>query len=145
MFLFEDLILFSKARRDPDKKTLDIFQYKYSMKMTDIGLTEQIGESTTKFEIWFRKRKPSDTYLLQATTVEMKDSWTEEISKLLWRQALKNRTMRLHEMSSMGIGNKPCLDIRPSEDQINDRSISINQFNKGKIFLYYFIYFLFFD
>ncbi|XP_047487825.1 uncharacterized protein LOC125038370 [Penaeus chinensis] len=131
VFLFEDLILFSKARRDPEKKTLDIFQYKYSMKMTDIGLTEQVGDSTTKFEIWFRKRKPSDTYLLQAHNAEMKEAWTEEISKLLWRQALRNRTMRLHEMSSMGIGNKPCLDIRPSEDQISDRSISINQLNKA--------------
>lgn len=114
-------------------QTLDIFQYKYSMKMTDIGLTEQVGDSTTKFEIWFRKRKPSDTYLLQAHNAEMKEAWTEEISKLLWRQALRNRTMRLHEMSSMGIGNKPCLDIRPSEDQISDRSISINQLNKGML------------
>ncbi|XP_064115416.1 uncharacterized protein LOC135221652 isoform X2 [Macrobrachium nipponense] len=131
VFLFEDLILFSKSRRDPEKKTLDIFQYKHSMKMTDIGLTEQVGDSSTKFEIWFRKRKPSDTYLLQAPNTEVKESWTEEISKLLWRQALRNRTMRLHEMSSMGIGNKPCLDIRPSEDQISDRSISINQLNKA--------------
>ncbi|XP_066968339.1 uncharacterized protein [Macrobrachium rosenbergii] len=131
VFLFEDLILFSKSRRDPEKKTLDIFQYKHSMKMTDIGLTEQVGDSSTKFEIWFRKRKPSDTYLLQAPNAEVKESWTEEISKLLWRQALRNRTMRLHEMSSMGIGNKPCLDIRPSEDQISDRSISINQLNKA--------------
>lgn len=40
--------------------------------------------------------------------------------------------MRLQEMSSMGIGNKPCLDIRPSADQISDRSISITQLNKSK-------------
>jgi hypothetical protein len=36
------------------------------------------------------------------------------------------------EMSSMGIGSKPCLDIRPSSDQINDRSISFSQLGKGK-------------
>lgn len=36
-------------------------------------------------------------------------------------------------MSSMGIGNKPCLDIRPSADQINDRSISIAQLSKSMI------------
>lgn len=35
------------------------------------------------------------------------------------------------EMSSMGIGSKPCLDIRPSVDQISDRSISISQLGKG--------------
>lgn len=36
------------------------------------------------------------------------------------------------EMSSMGIGSKPCLDIRPSSDQINDRSISFSQLGKGE-------------
>ncbi len=35
------------------------------------------------------------------------------------------------EMAEMGIGNKPCLDIRPSQDQINDRSISYAQLAKG--------------
>lgn len=99
------------------------------MKTTDIGLTAQVGDSPLRFEIWFRKRKPSDTFLFQSPSIEVKEAWTEEISKLLWRQALRNRKLRLHEMSSMGIGNKPCLDIRPSEDQISDRSVSIN---KGK-------------
>lgn len=39
------------------------------------------------------------------------------------------------EMSSMGIGSKPCLDIRPSCDQINDRSISFSQLGKGKLMI----------
>lgn len=38
------------------------------------------------------------------------------------------------EMSSMGIGNKPCLDIRPSADQINDRSISFAQLSRSNYF-----------
>lgn len=47
-------------------------------------------------------------------------------------------------MSSMGIGNKPCLDIRPSADQINDRSISVAQLSKSmchsfKNIFYYFL------
>ena len=45
------------------------------------------------------------------------------------------------EMSSMGIGSKPCLDIRPSSDQINDRSISFSQLGKGKETLKYLIEF----
>lgn len=40
--------------------------------------------------------------------------------------------VRLAEMSSMGIGNKPCLDIRPSADQINDRSITFAQLSKSE-------------
>ncbi|KAK8785560.1 hypothetical protein V5799_008075 [Amblyomma americanum] len=130
VFLFEDLILFSKVRRDPEHKGYDIYQYKHSIKTTDIGLTEQIGESPTKFEIWFRKRKLNDVYLLQAPSPEVKRAWVHDISKLLWKQALRNREMRLAEMSSMGIGNKPCLDIRPSSDQINDRSIALQQLSR---------------
>lgn len=45
--------------------------------------------------------------------------------------------VRLAEMSSMGIGNKPCLDIRPSADQINDRSISVAQLSKSKFAIHY--------
>ncbi|XP_063986274.1 uncharacterized protein LOC135167228 isoform X2 [Diachasmimorpha longicaudata] len=130
VFLFEDLILFSKARRFPDRKNLDIYIYKHSIKTTDIGLTAVMADSPTKFEIWFRKRKPGDTYTLQCASEDIKKAWTEELSNLLWKQALRNREVRLAEMSSMGIGNKPCLDIRPSADQINDRSISVAQLSK---------------
>ena len=83
-------------------QTLDIFKYKSSLKMTDIGLTEQVGDSSTKFEIWFRKRKPSDTYLLQAPTLELKGAWTEEISKLLWRQVREE----MRDDTSQGIFSK---------------------------------------
>lgn len=130
VFLFEDLILFSKVRRDREHKGHETYQYKHSIKTTDIGLTEQIGESPTKFEIWFRKRKLNDVYLLQAPNPDVKRAWVHDISKLLWKQALRNREMRLAEMSSMGIGNKPCLDIRPSCDQINDRSITFQQLTR---------------
>ncbi|KAJ8979827.1 hypothetical protein NQ317_014958, partial [Molorchus minor] len=72
VFLFEELILFSKARRFPDRKNLDLYIYKNSIKMTDIGLTAKTGDSPTKFEIWFRKRKPNDTFTLQSMTEDVK-------------------------------------------------------------------------
>ncbi|XP_058457064.1 uncharacterized protein LOC131434407 [Malaya genurostris] len=130
VFLFEELVLFSKARRFPDRKNLDIYIYKNSIKTSDIGLTAHVGDSPYKFEIWFRKRKPGDTWTLQTMSEDIKNAWTDEVSKLLWKQAKRNREVRLAEMSSMGIGSKPCLDIRPSQDQINDRSISISLFGK---------------
>lgn len=133
VFLFEELVLFSKARRFPDSKNLDIYLYKNSMKTSDIGLTAFVSDSTTKFEIWFRKRKPDDTWTLQSMNEEIKNIWTDEISKLLWKQAKRTKMSSMAEMSSMGIGNKPCLDIRPSQNQINDRSISFLQLEKGKL------------
>ncbi|XP_035224826.1 puratrophin-1-like [Stegodyphus dumicola] len=134
VFLFEDLILFSKARRDPQRKGYEMYQYKHSIKTTDLGMTEQVGDSPTKFEIWFRKRKLNDTFLLQAPNPEVKAAWVTELRKILVKQAVKNRENRLAEMSSMGIGNKPCLDIKPSEDQISDRSISIHQLARAPRF-----------
>ncbi|XP_050525448.1 puratrophin-1-like isoform X2 [Daktulosphaira vitifoliae] len=130
VFLFEELILFSKARRFPDRTNLDLYVYKNSIKTSDIGFTAKVGDSNTKFEIWFRKRKPGDTYTLVSMSEDIKQAWTDELSNLLWKQALRNREARLAEMSSMGIGNKPCLDIRPSADQINDRSITFAQLSK---------------
>jgi hypothetical protein len=107
VFLFEKLILFSKARGLPDSKNLDLYIYINSINMTDVGLTAKIGDSTTKFEIWFRKRKPNDTFTLQSMSEEIKHVWTEEISKLLLKQVLKYREMSLAEMSSMGIRTNP--------------------------------------
>ncbi|KAG4067433.1 hypothetical protein HA402_009670 [Bradysia odoriphaga] len=133
VFLFEELVLFSKARRFPDHKNLDIYLYKNSIKTSDIGLTAHIGD-TPKFEIWFRKRKPEDTWTLQSMSEDIKNAWTDEISKLLWKQAKRNREIRMAEMSSMGIGNKPCLDIRPSQNQISDRSITFSQLEKAPKF-----------
>jgi pleckstrin homology domain-containing family G member 4 len=113
VFLFEELVLFSKARRFPDRKVstqhaaqsitklmsrslcsrqnLDLYIYKNSIKTSDIGLTAYVGDSPTKFEIWFRKRKPGDTWTLQSMNEDIKHTWADEISTLLWKQAKKNR------------------------------------------------------
>ena len=39
------------------------------------------------------------------------------------------------ELAQMGIGYKPCLDIRPSQDQISDRSMSYAQLAKDKKYI----------
>ncbi|KAM6252778.1 puratrophin-1 isoform 2-T2 [Porphyrio hochstetteri] len=121
VFLFEDLILFSKPKRI--EGGFDVYIYKCSFKTADIGLTENSGDSGLRFEIWFRRRKSSDTYILQASSAETKQAWTGDIAKILWQQAARNKEIRMQEMVSMGVGNKPFLDIKPSEAAINDRAI----------------------
>ncbi|XP_075442516.1 pleckstrin homology domain-containing family G member 4B isoform X3 [Ascaphus truei] len=121
VFLFEDLILFSKTKKIDGG--YDIYIYKQSYKTAEIGMTENVGDSGLRFEIWFRRRKSQDTYILQASSAEVKSTWTNIIGKILWRQALRNRELRMQEMVSMGIGNKPFMDIQPSDAAINDRAI----------------------
>ncbi|XP_032193773.1 pleckstrin homology domain-containing family G member 4B isoform X5 [Mustela erminea] len=90
VFLFEDLILFSKTRKA--EGGYDTYTYKQSFKTAEIGLTENVGDSGLRFEIWFRRRRKSqDTYILQASSAEVKSAWTHVIGQILWRQALRNR------------------------------------------------------
>uniref|UniRef100_A0A286Y5K7 Pleckstrin homology and RhoGEF domain containing G4 n=1 Tax=Cavia porcellus TaxID=10141 RepID=A0A286Y5K7_CAVPO len=122
VFLFEELLLFSKPRRG--STGVDTFTYKRSFKMADLGLTECCADSKLRFEIWFRRRKARDTFVLQASSLDIKQAWTTDISRLLWRQAVHNKEARMAEMVSMGLGNKAFQDIAPSEEAINNRSIN---------------------
>ncbi|XP_027998424.2 puratrophin-1 [Eptesicus fuscus] len=122
VFLFEELLLFSKPRRGPTG--IDMFAYKRSFKMADLGLTECCGESNLRFEIWFRRRKARDTFVLQAASLATKQAWTADISRLLWKQAVHNKEVRMAEMVSMGVGNKAFRDIAPNEEAISDRTIN---------------------
>lgn len=67
--------------------------------------------------------------------IEVRNYWFLDLALLEFFSTHKFNFLeiRLMEMSSMGIGSKPCLDIRPSQNQINDRSISISQLGKENI------------
>lgn len=89
VFLFEELVLFSKTKRRPGGQ--DTYVYKQSLKTTDIGLTASVGEDGKQFEIWFRKRTPENSYKIQAISRDSKEKWTTDITALLWGQTQKCR------------------------------------------------------
>ncbi|XP_036958147.1 quattro isoform X2 [Acanthopagrus latus] len=91
---------------------------------SDIGLTQNSGDTGLCFEIWFRKRKTQDTYTLQAVNREVKSAWTKDLERILWEQAVHNREVRMQERVFMGIGNKPFMDIQPSDAAISDRAVN---------------------
>ncbi|KAK7114075.1 hypothetical protein V1264_000199 [Littorina saxatilis] len=124
VFLFENLILFSKARQGRQGQH-EIYTYKHSLKMADIGLTENVGECNKAFEIWFRRRSLGGNYIMQAPNTDTKAGWVRDISRILWEQAIINRERRKNELSAMGIGNKPCLDLNNSSDNIVNRAVDI--------------------
>ncbi|XP_063766791.1 quattro isoform X2 [Eleginops maclovinus] len=128
IFLFQELILFSKTRKtDVGNET---YIYKQSFKTSDVGMTQNSGDSGLCFEIWFRKRKTQDTYTLQAASREAKDAWTKDLERILWEQAVHNREVRMQERVFMGIGNKPFMDIQPSDAAINDRAVNYVQMGR---------------
>ncbi|KAM9826014.1 rho guanine nucleotide exchange factor 40 isoform X1 [Syngnathus typhle] len=122
VFLFDQLLLLSKAKKVDSG--LDVFDYKRSFKTSDLGLTESRGDDGLCFEIWFRRRtSKTQTLTLRAPCAQVKDAWTRELAAILWAQAAMNKEARLKEMLSMGVGNKPYLDIRPSAAAISDRAV----------------------
>ncbi|XP_048577215.1 puratrophin-1-like isoform X3 [Nematostella vectensis] len=106
VFLFEDLVLFSKAKKQAGG--VDLYFYKHSLKTADIGLTESVGDSGLQFELWFRRRKIGETYILQPSSVEVKHAWLSEITKILWKQAMRNKEYGLTEASTgISVGSQP--------------------------------------
>lgn len=58
----------------------------------DVGLTESAGNSELRFEIWFRRRtSKNQTFILQATTADVKQAWTKDVAQILWTQATRNK------------------------------------------------------
>ncbi|XP_068170031.1 pleckstrin homology domain-containing family G member 4B isoform X2 [Antennarius striatus] len=130
VFLFEELVLFSKPRKV--EGGLDVFIYKHSFKTADVGLTESAGDNGLRFEVWFRRRTSrNQTFILEAGAADVKRAWTADIACILWTQAARNKEMRLKEMVSMGIGNKPFLDIQPSDAAISDRAVHYIMKSRG--------------
>ncbi|XP_051804973.1 LOW QUALITY PROTEIN: uncharacterized protein si:dkey-65j6.2 [Acanthochromis polyacanthus] len=122
IFLFEDLILFSKTKRTDVGN--DVYVYKQSFKTSDIGMTHNSGLGGLCFEIWFRRRKSEDTYTLKASSTELKKAWTTDLERMLWDQAAHSRELRMQERVFMGMGRKPFMDIQPSDAAICDRAVS---------------------
>ncbi|XP_026224027.1 uncharacterized protein LOC113167539 isoform X2 [Anabas testudineus] len=122
IFLFEDLILFSKTKRTDVGN--DVYVYKQSFKTNDIGMTHNSSVSSLCFEIWFRRRKSEDTYTLKASSMEVKKAWTTDLERILWDQAAHSRELRIQERVFMGMGRKPFMDIKPSDAAICDRAVS---------------------
>lgn len=98
--------------------------------MSDVGLTENVNDDK-KFEIWFRKRSPDATFVLEAPSAEVKRLWISCISRLLWKQAIRNRQRRRDELSDMGHGWKPGMDLKRSNNYILDHAVCLTPHQNG--------------
>ncbi|XP_065576219.1 guanine nucleotide exchange factor DBS-like isoform X3 [Artemia franciscana] len=86
IFLYEKAVLMCKrVGKDPEKAT---YQYKHSLNMSEVGLTEKVhsGRSSDgkRFELWLQGRQ--EVWLLQASAVDVKETWVCEIKRVLLSQ-----------------------------------------------------------
>ncbi|XP_027702220.1 proto-oncogene DBL [Vombatus ursinus] len=86
LFLYEKAIVFCKRRDehgDGHERT-PFYSFKHYLKMSAIGITENVKGDNRKFEIWYTGRE--EVYIVQAQTVESKAAWLTEIRKILIKQ-----------------------------------------------------------
>ncbi|KAM4621117.1 proto-oncogene DBL [Polymixia lowei] len=86
LFLYERALLFCKRREehgDGSDKTPS-YSFKHCLKMTAVGITENVKGDVKKFEIWYSGRE--EVYVIQAPTVEVKMAWLNELRRILTNQ-----------------------------------------------------------
>ncbi|XP_072897329.1 guanine nucleotide exchange factor DBS isoform X2 [Hemitrygon akajei] len=86
LFLYTKLLLFCKKREenaDGHEKSPS-YSFKHSLKMSAVGITENVKGDIKKFEIWYNGRE--EVYIIQASSVELKNLWVSEIRKVLTGQ-----------------------------------------------------------
>uniref|UniRef100_A0A803SUR9 MCF.2 cell line derived transforming sequence-like 2 n=1 Tax=Anolis carolinensis TaxID=28377 RepID=A0A803SUR9_ANOCA len=86
LFLYAKILLFCKKREentDGHEKSPS-YSFKNSLKMSTVGITENVKGDNKKFEIWYNGRE--EVYIIQAASVELKNTWVSEIRKVLTGQ-----------------------------------------------------------
>ncbi|XP_010794645.1 proto-oncogene DBL isoform X2 [Notothenia coriiceps] len=88
LFLYELALLFCKRRDEENHDRTPYYSFKSCLRMSAVGITENVKGDVKKFEIWYSGREV--VYIVQAPTLEIKVAWLTEIRKILTNQQ-KNR------------------------------------------------------
>ena len=59
------------------------FLFSY-LQLSQVGLTEKLKGDKRRFELWSRGRE--EVYIIQASTLQVKDTWVKEIKRVLLNQ-----------------------------------------------------------
>uniref|UniRef100_A0A3B4B010 Uncharacterized protein n=1 Tax=Periophthalmus magnuspinnatus TaxID=409849 RepID=A0A3B4B010_9GOBI len=100
LFLYERALLFCKRREehgDGCDKTPS-YSFKHCLKMTAVGITENVKGDVKKFEIWYSGRE--EVYVIQAPTPEVKAAWLNELRRILTNQQKLLRKQQRASVSS---------------------------------------------
>ncbi|KAM8873799.1 guanine nucleotide exchange factor DBS isoform 11-T11 [Spinachia spinachia] len=107
LFLYDKMMLFCKKREettDGHEKTPS-YSFKHSLKMSSVGITENVKGDIKKFEVWYNGRE--EVYIIQAPSMDVKNMWVSEIRKVLTGQLEACR-----EASQLNIYSAPMRNVR---------------------------------
>nr|XP_033803934.1 guanine nucleotide exchange factor DBS isoform X4 [Geotrypetes seraphini] len=142
LFLHEKAVLFCKKREENGEgyEKAPSYSYKHSLKMTSVGITENVKGDIKKFEIWYNSRE--EVYIVQAPTAEIKAQWVNEIRKVLTsqleacREASQHRSLEQTQslpLPTLSNTSSPSRshsrNTRKLEERKTDPSISTDGYN----------------
>ncbi|XP_025020558.1 guanine nucleotide exchange factor DBS [Python bivittatus] len=108
LFLYAKILLFCKKREentDGHEKSPS-YSFKNSLKMSTVGITENVKGDNKKFEIWYNGRE--EVYIIQAASMELKNTWVSEIRKVLTGQLEACReASQLHQRITESVYHAP--------------------------------------
>ncbi|XP_073941561.1 uncharacterized protein isoform X2 [Choristoneura fumiferana] len=93
IFLFDKLVLFTLVYRK--QPTVEFFFYKDDIPVDDLGITAKELDQH-KFTIWYKKRNLK-SYKLETREPAVRSAWVEEITSLLWEQAMQKKELLLQQ------------------------------------------------
>ncbi|XP_028299237.1 guanine nucleotide exchange factor DBS isoform X3 [Gouania willdenowi] len=117
LFLYDKMLLFCKKREettDGHEKTPS-YSFKHSLKMGAVGITENVKGDCKKFEVWYNGRE--EVYIIQAPSMDVKNTWVSEIRKVLTGQLEACR-----EASQLNIYSGPVRSMRKMALKQSDSS-----------------------
>ncbi|KAM4770703.1 putative guanine nucleotide exchange factor MCF2L2 [Rhinophrynus dorsalis] len=140
LFLYAKTLLFCKKREENSEahEKTPSYSFKNALKMCSVGITENVKGDNKKFEVWYNGRE--EVYIIQASTVELKNLWVSEIRKVLTGQLEACReASQLHQRITESVYHAPmdpsCFTRSnkvSSNSQNKAESSSLNASNKNR-------------
>ncbi|XP_026201322.1 guanine nucleotide exchange factor DBS isoform X4 [Anabas testudineus] len=125
LFLYNKILLFCKKREettDGQEKTPS-YSFKHMLKMSAVGITENVKGDNKKFEVWYNGRE--EVYIIQASSMDVKNMWVSEIRKVLTGQLEACR-----EASQLNIYGAPMRNVRKMVLRQSDSSSPESSFRR---------------
>uniref|UniRef100_A0A8C5M2H6 MCF.2 cell line derived transforming sequence-like 2 n=1 Tax=Leptobrachium leishanense TaxID=445787 RepID=A0A8C5M2H6_9ANUR len=124
LFLYAKTLLFCKKREETTEghEKSPSYSFKNALKMSSVGITENVKGDNKKFEVWYNGRE--EVYIIQASTVELKSLWVSEIRKVLTGQLEACReASQLHQRITESVYHAPMNSCftRPNKTSLNSQ------------------------
>ncbi|KAG8581365.1 hypothetical protein GDO81_007650 [Engystomops pustulosus] len=135
LFLYAKTLLFCKKREESTEghEKSPSYSFKHALKMSSVGITESVKGDNKKFEVWCNGRE--EVYIIQATTIELKNLWVSQIRKVLTGQLEACReASQLHQRITESVYHAPmnsCV-TRPNKTSLNNQNKAESASNNNK-------------